>query len=142
MTLEHWDQNTRKFVLYRSTGEHNEDCKRFPFERIPKRVFLDTNVINVLVKHCESVSITRQSQSTPIPRRQRTLRRLGKQSRKQIRLSVVPSLCSTRLGTLDAIHMPKVAARPLRHASCCFPHASPVSGTRAGKQKNGPEGPF
>jgi hypothetical protein len=55
MTLEHWDQNTRKYVLYQSTGEHNEDCKRFPFERIPKRVFLDTNVINVLVKHCEHV---------------------------------------------------------------------------------------
>jgi hypothetical protein len=30
-------------------------CKRFPFERIPKRVFLDTNVINVLVKHCGRV---------------------------------------------------------------------------------------
>ena len=42
-------------LLYRSTGEHSEDCKRFPFERIPKRVFLDTNVINVLVKHCERV---------------------------------------------------------------------------------------
>jgi hypothetical protein len=55
MTLEHWDQNTRKYVLYQITGEHNEDCKRFPFERIPKRVFLDTNVINVLVKHCEHV---------------------------------------------------------------------------------------
>ena len=64
-----------------------------------------------------------------------SLNKLGKQSGKQIRLSVVPSLCSTRLGTLDAIRMPKVAARPLRHASCCFPHASPVSETRPGKQK-------
>jgi hypothetical protein len=64
-----------------------------------------------------------------------SLSRLGKQSRKQIRLSVGPSLRSTRSGTLDAIHMPKVAARPLQHASCCFPHASPVSEARAGKQR-------
>jgi hypothetical protein len=55
MTLEHGDQNTRKYVLYRTAGEHSEDCKRFPFERIPKRVFLDTNVINVLVKYSEDV---------------------------------------------------------------------------------------
>lgn len=55
MTLEHWDPSKRKFVLYRNAGQHNEDCVRFPFERIPKRVFLDTNVINVLVKHCEQV---------------------------------------------------------------------------------------
>jgi hypothetical protein len=34
-----------------------------------------------------------------------------------------------------ALPMPKVAASPLRHASCCFPHASPVSQTGAGKQK-------
>src|SRR5271156_4052206 len=34
-----------------------------------------------------------------------------------------------------ALSMPKVAASPLRHASCCFPHASPVSQTGAGKQK-------
>ena len=31
--------------------------------------------------------------------------------------------------------MPKVAVRPLRHTCCCFPHASPVSQTKAGKQK-------
>jgi len=55
MTLEHWDENTRKYVLYRTTREHSEDCTRFPFEGIPKRVFLDTNVINVLVKYCEHV---------------------------------------------------------------------------------------
>lgn len=52
MTLEHWDQDLRKYVLYRTTAEHSEDCQRFPFEKIPKRVFLDTNVINVLVKYC------------------------------------------------------------------------------------------
>jgi hypothetical protein len=51
MTLEQWDPCKRKHVLYQSTGQFSDDCMRFPFEGIPKRVFLDTNVINVLVKH-------------------------------------------------------------------------------------------
>jgi hypothetical protein len=55
MPLEHWDPRRRKYVLYKSIGEHGEDCVRFPFEKIPKRVFLDTNVINVLVKHAAHV---------------------------------------------------------------------------------------
>ena len=37
--------------MYRSFEQHHEDCVRFPFERIPVRVFLDTNVINLLVKY-------------------------------------------------------------------------------------------
>jgi uncharacterized protein (DUF1778 family) len=37
-----------------------------------------------------------------------------------------------------ALPMLKVAASPLRHASCCFPHASLVSQTGAGKQKTAP----
>jgi hypothetical protein len=32
MTLEHWDPNKRKYVLYRSAEQHSEDCVRFPFE--------------------------------------------------------------------------------------------------------------
>ncbi|TWB26701.1 hypothetical protein [Nitrospirillum viridazoti] len=55
MTLESWDRSTGRYVFYRMAEEHSEDCKRFPFERIPKRVFLDTNVINVLVKYCEVI---------------------------------------------------------------------------------------
>jgi hypothetical protein len=50
MRLEHWDAARRKFVLYRSQAEHSMDCQRYPFESIPRRVFLDTNVINRLVK--------------------------------------------------------------------------------------------
>jgi hypothetical protein len=49
MRLEHWDDRRKKYVLY-PHGGHDLDCKRFPFERIPRRVFLDTNVINRLVK--------------------------------------------------------------------------------------------
>jgi hypothetical protein len=34
-----------------------------------------------------------------------------------------------------ALLMPKASARPLQPVSCCFPHASLVSQTLAGKQK-------
>ena len=55
MGLEHWDPSRGKFVLYRTTEQHAADCDHFPFESIPRRVFLDTNVINVLVKHSAHV---------------------------------------------------------------------------------------
>lgn len=55
MGLEHWDPIRRKYVLYQDAGQHTKDCGLFPFENIPKRVFLDTNVINVLVKHATHV---------------------------------------------------------------------------------------
>lgn len=50
MALEYWDAYRRKFVLYDSQHEHSEDCLRYPFDAIPIRIFLDTNVINLLVK--------------------------------------------------------------------------------------------
>lgn len=40
----------RRFVLYRSQAEHSADCKLFPFELVPRRVFLDTNIVDCLVK--------------------------------------------------------------------------------------------
>src|SRR5579885_2199517 len=55
MGLEHWDLSRQKYVLYQNTEQHSADCDRFPFESIPRRVFLDTNVINVLVKHSAHV---------------------------------------------------------------------------------------
>ena len=48
--------------------------------------------------------------------------------------SLRPLACA-RVG---ALLMPKASARPLQPASCCFPHASPVSQTGAGKQKTVP----
>jgi hypothetical protein len=53
--LEHWDANRRKWVLYRSQAQHSDDCARYPFDRIPVRIFLDTNVVNLLVKHSAQV---------------------------------------------------------------------------------------
>ena len=49
------------------------------------------------------------------------------------------SLEAAGYDSFGALPMPKVAARPLRPASCCFPHASPVFQTGAGKQKTAPK---
>ena len=51
MGPETWDPIRRKFVLYRSEGQHSDDCARYPLERMPRRIFLDTDVINLLIKH-------------------------------------------------------------------------------------------
>lgn len=55
MGLEHWDAQRGRWVLYRSQKEQSEDCARYPFEQLPRRVFLDTNVVNLLVKYGECV---------------------------------------------------------------------------------------
>jgi hypothetical protein len=55
MGLERWDTCRRKWVLYESQAQHSDDCARYPFESIPRRVFLDTNVVNLLVEQSEQV---------------------------------------------------------------------------------------
>ncbi|WP_296598006.1 hypothetical protein [Phenylobacterium sp.] len=55
MGLEHWDSARGRWVLYRSQAQHSLDCEQHPFEAIPRRVFLDTNVVNLLVKYSEQV---------------------------------------------------------------------------------------
>jgi len=66
---------------------------------------------------------------------------LGLWGRKRTRNADMPyseftrSLEAAGSDSFRALPMPKVAASPLRHASCCFPHASLVSQTGAGKQK-------
>jgi|HubBroStandDraft_6_1064221.scaffolds.fasta_scaffold456038_2 hypothetical protein len=55
MGLERWDKNRHQYLMYQSSEQHSTDCDRFPFESIPRRVFLDTNVINLLVKHSTHV---------------------------------------------------------------------------------------
>ncbi|WP_162561326.1 hypothetical protein [Methylobacterium terrae] len=37
--------------MYTSHESHSADCKKYPFEKIPKNIFLDTNVINIIVKY-------------------------------------------------------------------------------------------
>lgn len=41
-------------MLYRSQAEHSRDCEQYPYESIPG-VFLDTNVVNALVKHAAHI---------------------------------------------------------------------------------------
>ncbi len=55
MTLEHWDAARGKWVLYTSQQGHSYDCAKYAFEEIPARIFLDTNVVNILVKHAASI---------------------------------------------------------------------------------------
>lgn len=55
MGLEFWDATRRKWILYHSQAQHKLDCERYPFEAIPRRVFLDTNVVNLMVKYSDQV---------------------------------------------------------------------------------------
>src|SRR5579883_840300 len=83
-------------------------------------------------------------------------KRPGKQLRKGLRLGGskrvldADKLCSGFARSLDAagydrfgaLPLPKVAVRPLRHASGCFPPASPTLQAEAGKQKTAPKDRF
>ncbi len=55
MTIEAWDPASRRWVLYESEAQHSKDCDAYPYEKIPKRVFLDTNVVNLLVLNAEQI---------------------------------------------------------------------------------------
>lgn len=50
MGIEHWDPIRKRYILYRHQDEKTRDCERYPFDEIPCRIFLDTNVINRLVQ--------------------------------------------------------------------------------------------
>ncbi|MFC3695564.1 hypothetical protein [Chenggangzhangella methanolivorans] len=55
MGLERWDACRAKWVLYQTQERHSEDCARFPYEALPRRIFLDTNVVNLLVRYSDQV---------------------------------------------------------------------------------------
>lgn len=55
MSLERRDPVSGRYLLYRSQAEHSDDCKKHPFERIPRRIFLDTSVVNAMVKYSPQV---------------------------------------------------------------------------------------
>jgi hypothetical protein len=50
------------YALHRTEEEHSADCDAYPFEAIPRRIFLDTNIIDCLVKWSECVF---EHQTTP-----------------------------------------------------------------------------
>ncbi len=41
--------------MYASQQDHDADCVRYPFNQIPSRIFLDTSVINLIVKNGSSI---------------------------------------------------------------------------------------
>jgi len=51
MAVEIKDPVSRKYILYRSQAAHSVDCGLHPFELLPTRIFLDTSIINTLVKY-------------------------------------------------------------------------------------------
>jgi hypothetical protein len=55
MGLCHWGGARGKWILYRSQAQHSFDCEQHPFEATPRRVLLDTNVVNLMVKYSEQV---------------------------------------------------------------------------------------
>ncbi len=55
MGIEHWDEKSQRWILYRSQAEHSEDCRTYPYDAVPGRFFLDTNVVNLLVDYEEQV---------------------------------------------------------------------------------------
>jgi hypothetical protein len=55
MALEYWHPARRRWILYRSQDEHSRDCQKYPYDRVPRRIFLDTNIVNLMIKQRESV---------------------------------------------------------------------------------------
>lgn len=53
--LERWDDRRKRWILYPDQQTHHVDCERYPFESIPARVFLDTSVINLLIKYADAI---------------------------------------------------------------------------------------
>lgn len=62
MAVEHWDEDRKHWILYRNQDEHSADCKAYPYESVPGRIFLDTNVVNLLVRFPEQIF---QQESAP-----------------------------------------------------------------------------
>ena len=55
MFLERRDAVSGRWILYASEQEHHADCERYPFNEIPARVFLDTCVVNLIVKNASAI---------------------------------------------------------------------------------------
>jgi hypothetical protein len=55
---------------------------------------------------------------------------------------LAPSLGEAEVASFKVLYMPKLAVRPLRPPSRCFPHASPISRSGVGKQETAPKDRF
>ncbi len=69
MLLERWDAIRCKWIMYQNQDEHSADCKRYPYDQIPARVFLDTSVVNLIVKYAPAIfEMAPPYASTPLNR--------------------------------------------------------------------------
>ncbi len=69
MILECWDAVRGRWVMYTRPGDHSADCERYPFEHIPGKVFLDTSVVNLTIKHAPIIfDMEPQDPRTPLNR--------------------------------------------------------------------------
>ncbi len=55
MVLEEWDEVCGQWLLHSSAADNHADCERHPLDRVPARVFLDTNVVNLIVQHAPTI---------------------------------------------------------------------------------------
>lgn len=55
MSVERWDNDRKRWILYENQAEHSADCAAHPYEAVPGRIFLDTNVVNLLVRFPDQV---------------------------------------------------------------------------------------
>lgn len=69
MVLECWDDVRSKWIMYARAEDHSTDCERYPFEQIPAHVFLDTSVVNLIVKHAPVIfEMEPHAPATPLNR--------------------------------------------------------------------------
>jgi hypothetical protein len=69
MLLERWDAIRGKWIMYARAEDHTADCKRYPFEHILVHVFLDTSVLNIIIKHAPAIfEMDQQAIETPLNR--------------------------------------------------------------------------
>lgn len=69
MLLERWDATRSRWIMYATAEEHSVDCTRYPFEHIPARVFLDTNVVNLIIKYAPVIfEMEPQDRAMPLNR--------------------------------------------------------------------------
>jgi len=53
--VERWDEHRCIWVLYEDQAQASADCAKYPLDHIPRRIFLDTNNINLIAKYPEQI---------------------------------------------------------------------------------------
>ena len=54
-SVERWDKHRGVWVLYEDKAQASADCTKHLFDDIPRRIFLDTNIINLIAEYPEQI---------------------------------------------------------------------------------------